>query len=458
MAKVIFSDLCSQIMPISLQAFGAFMQNQVKVLPAQKILLAFSGGVDSVVLATLLKENGYTIALAHCNFSLRADESDGDEDFARSFAQKLQVPFFSIRFDTLNYAKQHKVSTQVAARQLRYNWFYELMGKEVYDLLATAHHQTDQVETMLFNVNRGTGLAGLQGMKLKEDKLVRPLLMTTRSEIEEFAKAKKLKWREDSSNSLNKYSRNKLRNVVLPVLKGLNPNYEESFYNLSVLVGQYRQLIDEVITANTATITHREGEGLMINKTGLLALPQPQLYLYELLKPYGFSNDVVAQMAQSLAGHSGTVFYGEAGEALIDREAIIVRPLERGEEETTQFFIEATATGFAFAGKVYTIRRLNAAGYEILQNPAIVQLDVGKLQFPLSVRSWKKGDYFYPLGMRKKKKVSDVFINLKVPLFSKGEFPLLFSGDHLVCIAGLRVDDRFKVTPKTKEVLVIALA
>lgn len=443
-------------MPISLQAFGAFIQNQGKVSPSQIILLAFSGGVDSVVLATLLKESGCAIALAHCNFSLRAEESDGDEDFARTFAQKLQVPFFSIRFDTLNYAKQHKVSTQVAARQLRYQWFYEVMEKEGYDLLATAHHQTDQVETMLFNINRGSGLAGLQGMKPREGNLIRPLLLATRAEIEEFAKAKKLKWREDSSNSLNKYSRNKLRNVVLPVLKGLNPNYEESFYNLSTLVGQYRQLIDEVIATNTAAITHREGEGVMINKAGLLALQQPQLYLYELLKPYGFSNDVVAQMVQSLAGHSGTLFYGDNGEALIDREAIIVRPFEQREKETTQFFIEATATSFSFAGKTYTIQRLDAKGYEISTDSAIAQLDAGKLKFPLSVRGWKKGDYFYPLGMRKKKKVSDVFINLKVPVFSKGEYPLLFSGEHLVCIAGLRVDDRFKVTPQTKEVLIIA--
>lgn len=441
-------------MPISLQAFTGYMQKYGLIAEGQKILLAFSGGVDSVVLATLLKEAGYTLALAHCNFSLRDKESDGDEDFARNFAQQQNIPFYTIRFNTLQYARQHKVSTQVAARELRYNWFYELMESEGYNQLATAHHQTDQVETMLLNMVRGTGLSGVQAMQPKDGNLIRPLLTFTRADIEAFAKAKKLKWREDSSNKSNKYSRNKVRNVVLPVLKGLNPKYEENFSQLSQLVGEYRALLNDTIAANTKAITTQQADTLKINKQGLLALPYMHLYLYELLKPYGFNSETIQQLISNLSAQSGALFYGEQGEALIDREEIIVRK-KQNEAAGFVFNLPITAEGFTFAGKKYTIERVSGTDYEILKDAAIAQLDADKLQFPLQVRSWQQGDYFYPLGMRKKKKVSDFFVDQKIPVFNKQEYPLLFSGEYLVCIAGLRVDDRFKVTSSTQNIIII---
>lgn len=441
-------------MPISLPAFTHYIQKHSLITQGQKIILTFSGGVDSVVLATLFKDAGYNFALAHCNFSLRDNESDGDEDFARSFAQQQDVPFFSIRFDTKEYAKQQKVSTQVAARELRYNWFYELLQTEKYDLLATAHHQTDQVETMLLNITRGTGLAGIEAIKPKEEKLIRPLLVASRVEVVQFAKAKKLKWREDSSNKSNKYNRNKIRNVVLPVLKGLNPKYEESFYNLSQLVGQYRDLLKETIAANTKGIINKEEDILKINKNALMALPNSHLYLYELLSPYGFNNDVITQIAQSIAGQSGAVFHCKLAEALIDREEIVVRAVN-AEAKTIDFELIEGAKAFTFANKNYEVSSVPNSEYKIEQDNTIAQLDADKLQYPLKVRSWKQGDYFYPLGMRKKKKVSDFFIDEKITVFEKQEYPLLFSDNHLVCIAGLRVDDRFKITDKTKTVLII---
>lgn len=427
------------------------LQQNLPFLHNSKLLLAVSGGIDSIVMATLFKALGYNIALAHCNFSLRCSESDGDEDFINTYAEKNNTPVHTTRFDTVSFASDNKVSVQMAARQLRYSWFNELLEKHGYDYLLTAHHLDDQIETFLINFTRGTGLEGLTGIPQQNGRVIRPLLPFSRTEIEQYAQEVGLEWREDSSNASDKYLRNKLRHDIVPVLKKLNKDFGKSFASTTEHLQQSLSLVqDAAVMVYKEVVTEKENQK-HINLQQLLRLPNYKAYLYQWLHPFGFTawHDIYSLVE----AQPGKYIFSEGFRLLKDRDVMILEPT------------------LSETDAIYTIEE----GQEIVNEPVSLRLqEIGELpkdmlkngiyvnkqliKFPLFVRKWREGDYFYPFGMNgRKKKVSKFFKDEKMSLSDKENTWLLCSASDVVWIIGQRADERFKVTEQTTQILNIQL-
>lgn len=425
------------------------IKQSLSFLSEKKLLLAVSGGIDSIVLVHLFNQLGYEIAIAHCNFGLRGEESDGDEQFVRNFALKKDVPIYVSNFETKQYALSSKVSIQIAARELRYNWFAEIMQQYGYDYLLTAHHADDSAETFLINFTRGTGIEGLLGIPQQNGSIVRPLLPFTREEIEDYARANNIQWREDSSNASDKYLRNKLRHHVLPVLKELNPSFSESFAQTIENLRQAQALAtDAAALVYKKVVTVKNGQE-RIHIPKLLAYQNYKAYLYQWLGKYGFTAwDDVYDLAKAQTGKyvlSGT------HRLLKDREVLILEPIKID------------------SGIVFEIKSLYEKTIEPIElrldlvedmepNPAknIIFVDNELIKFPLFVRRWQEGDYFCPLGMNGlKKKVSKFFKDEKMSLSDKENTWLLCTENEIIWVTGRRADDRFKVTTQTTQILKI---
>ncbi|MBQ0788272.1 MAG: tRNA lysidine(34) synthetase TilS, partial [Oceanihabitans sp.] len=370
-------------------------------LEESKLLIAISGGLDSVVLTHLCHRANLNFALAHCNFNLRGSESDGDQDFVEQLAKDLNVEVFTQSFDTNNFAETHKISTQMAARELRYDWFEALCEQLQFDYILTAHHADDNLETFLINLTRGTGLDGLTGLPEVNENVVRPLLKCTREEIESFAKSNNYTWREDSSNASTKYLRNKLRHDVIPVLKEMNaellPNFETTQNNLQ----DSKSIIEDAITRIQKEVVSVEDDIIKFHIGKLQQLSNTKAYLFELLKEFGFTawNDVY----HLLEAQSGKQVFTNTHRLLKDREYLLLTEVDNtiSKDGEASIFISEndvqikTALGVLSLESAEEITELNAA---------TIYVDKDLLKFPLSVRKWEKGDYFYPLGMQGKKK------------------------------------------------------
>lgn len=420
-----------------------------------KILAAVSGGMDSVVMVHLLKAAGYQFSIAHCNFQLRGDEALSDQQFVKDLAGKIGVQFHAIIFDTKKYAAEKKISIQMAARELRYQWFAELAQQSGYDLIALAHHQNDTIETILLNLTRGTGIAGLHGILPKNGSIVRPLMFLKRADIQDIVKAENLAYVEDSSNSSTKYARNKIRLEVVPKLKELNPALEATFErNLKHFRGLeilLEQQLDEL--RKGLLIFHGQDIHIRIDEVKKL---QPQfLLLYGLLQDYGFNESTVEDIISSLDKHSGRVFGAPGFMLLLDRDKLILAKREAVSSEIV-----------LIAGDQHEVKfnnyRLNILHDDspiiIRDNPMAVSIDTDLLIYPLTLRHWSEGDHFHPLGMKRRQKLSDFFVHQKVPLHEKPEIPLLVNGNNeIIWVGGYRPDDRYKVTSKTKKVTIFEL-
>ena len=413
------------------------------------LLLAISGGADSVCLFFALKELGYNVELAHCNFKLRGKESDEDEYFVRELANKYGVKFHVNSFETQKYASEQKISIQMAARDLRYKWFDELLAVNNLDFVITAHHKDDNVETFFINLIRGTGVNGLCGIKAKNKKIIRPLLEISRQEIESYLTKNKIKYRNDSSNSEVKYLRNKIRHQLMPLLKEMNPNIEQIITNeIFVLDGVSKVFQEQMTAIKERLLVQKEGI-YKLNISELIELQHLEVILFEILKPFGFSE--VDQIIKAINSQSGKQFFADTYQLIIDREQIIISALENHQEdiEIREIEIEIkNPLSMKFAG---------SHDFSLNKNPNVAKLDFDKLSFPLKLRKWKNGDKFRPLGMRNFKKVSDFFIDEKYSILAKQKQWLLCSEDDIVWIVGNRIDDRYKIETHTKKVYIAEL-
>jgi len=420
-------------------------------LKSKNLLLAISGGIDSVVLADLLVKLDCSVTLAHCNFQLRSEASDQDEAFVNTLAKSLKTSIFTKKFDTNIFAKQEKLSIQVAARQLRYDWFYALVNEHHFDYILTAHHADDNLETFIINLSRGTGLDGLTGIPEKNNKLLRPLLPFTRSEIEQYAKTHQLTWREDASNAETKYLRNKIRHEVIPALKSLNPNFLDGFAKTTQHLKETRLIIDEAVenAKEKIAITTKNNE-IQLKVEELKKLKHPKAYLYEILKPFGFTawNDV----ASLLDAQSGKQVFSKTHCILKDRDFLIVSK-NSSDNENLEFNIDENQTKIEADKIKFRISELKDD--HVISHLNTIFIDKSKLTWPLVLRKWKNGDYFYPLGMQGKKKVSKYFKDEKFSLVQKETTWLLCSDNKIIWIVNHRLDDRFKVTENTATILKI---
>ena len=436
--------------------FEAFVNEQRLFSKNDRILLALSGGVDSVVLAELLLELGYTFSAAHCNFHLRGEESNRDADFVIKWAECNGVELFVQDFDTYGYMQEKGISLEMAARELRYSWFENIMQENQIDYLLTAHHADDSAETFFINLLRGTGIAGLHGILPKNGSIVRPLLFATRKSILDYAESKNIQFVEDSTNSETKFLRNKIRHCVIPVLKEISPDFDSIIRKNIERLRDTETIFRSAIEKVKDEIIIREKENIKMSIAELQRLHPIGIYLYEILSDYGFNESVVNNVSMVLDAESGKRFYSKTHCLLKDREYLLIYPIDK-EEKETDYSIDAEITSIIepFKAKIEVLKDLNFISVPKKANVAMLDMDL--LNFPLELRHWKQGDSFVPFGMKKKKKLSDFFTANKYSLLDKERQWLLCSGNEIVWVVGKRIDDRFKISNSTKSVLKIEI-
>ncbi|MFH1161292.1 MAG: tRNA lysidine(34) synthetase TilS [bacterium] len=438
-----------------LKRFKSFIEEQRLCDSADRVLLAVSGGMDSVVMAELFHQAGYQFGMAHCNFRLRGSESDEDEASVRNLASGYKVPFFTKSFPTLDYAALHGISVQMAARELRYSWFEEIRGDEGFSRIATAHHLDDQIETVFINLLRGTGISGLHGILPRQGDLIRPLLFAWRSEIESFGKQHRLPFREDSSNRSVKYTRNKIRHQLIPLLHSIQPDFAG---NITATVSHIREtesILKPYLEKTRKRLVRKQRDRWVIHIPDLIRLEPLAAWLYELLLPFEFNEAATRDLVRSLDKESGKIFLSPGYRIVKDRDTLIVTRL--GEEGPaciqSEFLIEEGQTTVQIPVRLHLKTVRKRAGYLISSSRNIATLDKDKLVFPLILRKWKPGDYFYPYGLNKRKKLSDFFIDEKVSIPEKERTWVLCSGAKIAWVIGHRTDHRFRVTSRTNWLL-----
>lgn len=434
--------------------FKDFIESQKLFTQQHHLLVACSGGIDSVVLVHLLHELQYDCSILHCNFQLRGKESNRDQAFVVQLADQLSIPCHVNTFDTEKVMNEWGKGVQETARILRYNWFDEQVNLHAANgkqpLLLTAHHQDDQLETVVFNFFRGTGIAGLTGMNTKDGCLVRPLLFASRNEIESYAIDKKLSWVEDSSNKETIYARNQLRHDVFPLLEKAVPSFKQNLSNNIKRFQETEMLFKQQIALIQKRVVEKRDKGYAIAVNKIKHLVPLDTIVYEIFSPFGFTATQTGELKKLFIAHTGSFMQSPTHRVLKNRDWLLIDPLH--EISSSVYVIEKDQSSVSVGDKTICISmHENSSMLSAAANEA--WLDASKLEFPLLVRPWKNGDYFYPLGMKKKKKISKFLIDQKLSKTEKESQYVIESAKKIVWVVGRRIDDRFKVLPHSKEIL-----
>ena len=420
-----------------------------------KLLLTVSGGLDSIVLLHLMHEMEMDCVVAHCNFRLRGEDSEGDEVFVQKLAETYNYPFHTIAFDTVAFAEENCISIEMAARDLRYEWFEKIRRESECRYILTAHHADDVIETVLINLARGTGIHGLTGIKAKMGRLVRPLLLFSREELKGYALANELKHREDYTNAQTDFVRNKIRHQIIPVLQKINPSIQKTMNENVARFSDVELIYNNDIEEKKLSFVEEKDDQLLISVSELKKIPAKNSHLFELLKPYGFHSRDVISIIESLDSISGKLFYSEAYQILRDREYLVLTKKvekEDGEYELMEN-IPLVINEKEFKCEIFD----RPKDFKFSTNPQIACFDAEGLSFPLKLRKWEQGDVFHPIGMKGRKKVSDYFIDNKFSLTDKENAWLLVSGHDIIWLVGHRMDDSYKITKKTTTICEIKL-
>jgi len=433
-----------------LKRFEQYRQQQHLFKPKDRLLLAVSGGMDSVVLCELCKQTGYDFVIAHCNFQLRGEESERDEQFVHALAKRYEVVIHAITFDTSTIAKQEKKSVEETARDLRYKWFEGLRIENGYSYVLTAHHANDNIETVLMNFFRGTGIKGLHGILPKHNKIVRPLLFAGKKDLSAFAIANQLEFVTDFTNDENDFTRNYFRNELIPAVKKVFPAAEENILQNIFRLGEAEQLYNQAIAAHKKKLLEQKGNEIHIPVLKMQQVTPLSTITYEIIKDYNFTAHQTEEVIGLLKSESGKYIQSASHRIIRNRKWLIISPHQTITAQN--ILIEETDERITFESGALQIERLLQLS-SVSSEPSTAQLDAAEIKFPLLLRKWKQGDYFYPLGMQKKKKLSRFFIDQKLSLTQKESIWVIESHKKILWVVGMRIDDRFKITDKTKHII-----
>ena len=449
------------------RAFLSYIKKENLFNSSDKILLTVSGGIDSLAMVELFHHAGFNFGIAHCNFQLRGEESDGDEIFVRSIAEKYSLKFHLIKFDTAIYAKKNKVSIQIAARELRYQWFEEIRASNNYSFIATAHHKDDSIETFFINLIRGSGISGLHGILSKNANVIRPLLFTNKNDITKYVKSCKIYYRDDSSNASEKYIRNKIRLKLIPLLKELNPNINQTIAEDIKRLANTEKIYRKEIFNKSLIVVEKHNNSISFSIKELKKLDPIESYLFEFLQPFGFNFAVVNEIVASLDGLSGKKFLSATHRLVKDREYLLIDKIPAALPKVSQAMLTPQIANFQIdeenniienMGLKFVINKLlKPSVFSFPASNKIASFDYNKLNFPLELRKWQKGDVFQPIGMKGKKLISDFFIDEKFSIQQKENAWLLTSRGKIIWLVGHRMDDKFKVTDKTIKIYIVEL-
>ena len=451
-----------------LQRFQQYIQKQFHLHPNNtKLILAVSGGVDSIVSTDLVAKSGFDFIIAHCNFQLRGEESNRDEIFVRSLENKYGKQVLVKTFDTEKYAAENKISIQEAARKLRYGWFDQLIidngqlknennQQSIFNIqystyLATAHHANDNIETLLINFFRGTGISGLHGIPLKQGKIIRPLLFAKREEILTYAKENNLQWVEDSSNASDKYTRNFFRLQIIPSIKEVYPNVEDNLLHNIERLKETEILYQQAIQQCIKKLSEHKGNEVHIPILKLQKTEPLNTIIWEIIKQYNFHTAQIDEVKKLFDAENGSYIASSSHRIIKNRSWLIIAPIET--EQAQNILIEKPDKKIKFESGILELKKIETTNYKLQTDNNVATLDAKEIKFPLLLRKWKQGDYFYPLGMKKKKKLSKFFIDQKLSKTEKEKVWVVEMNKKILWVIGYRIDERFKITSSTKEVL-----